>query len=95
MYLGYQMCGGGSDNSIPFVEGASATLTGVGEVSRQGLYTLTLEYGTIGRLHNYTTDLPLAPTKPIDAGIYRFCRSCHKCANHCPSGSISQARQPS
>ncbi|QNT75697.1 reductive dehalogenase [Dehalogenimonas etheniformans] len=94
-YLGYQMIGAGSDNTVPFVEGAVANLTGVCENSRNQLYCLNPEYGAIGRLHSYITDLPMAPTKPVDAGMWRFCHSCHKCANTCPSGSISQEKQPS
>ena len=94
-YLGYQYLGVGSDDGTPFVEGAAANLTGVGEMSRQGIYTLTPEYGNQGRLHNFLTDLPLAPSKPIDAGMWRFCHSCHKCANGCPPGAISQDKEPS
>jgi reductive dehalogenase len=48
------------------------------------------EYGTAGRIYNVATDLPLAPTHPIDAGMYRFCHTCHKCADACPAGVISQ-----
>ena len=94
-YLGYQMIGGGGDDGTPFVEGASANLSGVAESSRNNVYCLTPEYGAIGRIHNYTTDLPLAATKPIDAGLFRFCHSCHKCADNCPSGSISQEKDSS
>lgn len=94
-YLGYQMIGGGSDNSIPFVEGAVSTLTGVTEGSRNNNYVLTPEYGAIGRLHSYITDMPLAPTKPIDAGMFRFCHDCHKCANACPAEAICQDKEPS
>jgi reductive dehalogenase len=36
-----------------------------------------------------TTDLPLAPDKPIDVGIQDFCSKCKKCARECPSGAIS------
>ena len=94
-YLGYQFLGDGGDNGTPFIEGAAAALTGVGEPSRQNNYTLTPEYGNMGRLHNFLTDLPLAPSKPIDAGMWRFCHACHKCANGCPPGSISQDSTPS
>jgi len=94
-YLGYQMAGTGGDDGTPFVEGASANLSGVAESSRNNVYCLTPEYGAIGRIHNYTTDLPLAATKPIDAGLFRFCHSCHKCADNCPSQAISQDKDSS
>ena len=35
------------------------------------------------------TDLPLAPGKPIDLGVEDFCKVCRKCANTCPTNSIS------
>ncbi len=34
------------------------------------------------------TDFPLAPTKPVDAGILSFCKVCKRCAEACPTGSI-------
>lgn len=36
-----------------------------------------------------TTDLPLAPDKPIDFGLLDFCRVCKKCAENCPSQAIT------
>jgi epoxyqueuosine reductase QueG len=30
-----------------------------------------------------TTDLPLAPTKPIDFGVWKFCETCKLCGRHC------------
>jgi reductive dehalogenase len=41
------------------------------------------------------TDLPLAPTKPIDFGGYRFCHSCRKCAESCPSNALKTDDEPS
>jgi len=94
--LGYQMMGIiGNDATYMDSGGPPAILSGVGEASRQKLYTLTPEYGAPGRLYSIGTDLPLAPTKPIDAGMYRFCHTCHKCANNCPANAISQESQPS
>ena len=88
-YLGYQCAGGtiGQDGRYMDAGGSAAILAGLGEASRQKLYTLTPEYGAPGRLYSFGTDLPIAPNKPIDAGMYRFCHACHKCANHCPPGS--------
>jgi len=36
----------------------------------------------------------LAATKPIDAGMMKFCETCGKCANNCPSGSINKETKP-
>jgi len=94
-YLGYQCLGDGADANYMFVDFGPATMHGIGEASRQNLYVITPEYGPIGRLYTHATDLPLEPTKPIDAGIFRFCHSCHKCANACPPGVINQDKEPS
>jgi len=94
--LGYQQVAIiGNDGLYLDSGGPPAIMSGVGEASRQKLYTLTPEYGAPGRLYSIGTDLPLAPTKPIDAGMYRFCHSCHKCANFCPPGAISQEKDSS
>jgi epoxyqueuosine reductase len=94
--LGYQQIAIiGNDGLYLDGGGPPAIMSGVGEASRQKLYTLTPEYGAPGRLYSIGTDLPLEPSKPIDAGMYRFCHSCHKCADHCPPGVISQAKDSS
>ena len=95
-YLGYQMIGTiGNDARYVGAEGSACIKTGVSEASRQKLYCLSPENGNSGRQYAWLTDLPLAENKPIDAGQYRFCHTCHKCANHCPSSSISQEKEPS
>jgi ferredoxin len=33
--------------------------------------------------------MPLAVDKPIEFGVWDFCSKCKKCAQHCPSGAIS------
>lgn len=60
---------------------------GLGEVGRLG-YLLTKKYGPRVRLSAVTTDMPLAPDKPVDIGVEDFCRICKKCAATCPSRSI-------
>ena len=95
-YIGdYHLAGSNSDDDMPFVEDSVAALSGVGELSRQQLYLLTPEYGCMARIHSFVMDMPVAPTKPIDAGLFRFCHTCHKCANNCPPAAISQEKQPS
>jgi hypothetical protein len=39
------------------------------------------------------TDLPLIVDSPIDFGVAEFCQACQKCADLCPSQSISHAEK--
>jgi reductive dehalogenase len=64
-------------------------LSGLGEVSRIGEVILNPFLGPRLKSGTVTTDLPLAPDKPIDFGLQRFCESCNKCARECPSGAIT------
>jgi epoxyqueuosine reductase len=73
---------------------ASAVLGGISEMGRSSEVGINPEYGSVGGYYSVLTDLPVAPDKPIDAGIFRFCHTCHKCANACPSKSISQDSEP-
>jgi len=73
----------------------ATALTGVGELARQGNYANSLELGPNYNPLTLLTDLELAPTKPIDAGMWRFCHDCAICAKQCPSGSISLEKKPS
>lgn len=47
------------------------------------------------RVSKVVTDLPLEPTKPIDAGIQEFCKTCKLCAEACPSDALSFEDEPS
>lgn len=86
--LGYQGLGGGTGEWGP--AGAFATLAGMGELGRIS-YTITPKYGvTVRGMNRMITDLPLAPTKPIDAGMRKFCYTCGICADACPFGSIEK-----
>ena len=64
-------------------------LSGLGEVSRIGEVILNPFLGPRLKSGSVTTDLPLAPDRPIDFGLQRFCESCNKCARECPSGAIT------
>ncbi len=66
---------------------------GLGEQGRNGIL-ITPELGANTRLAAVSTDMPLKPDKPIDAGIKEFCKKCKICAEECPSGSISMADEP-
>jgi epoxyqueuosine reductase QueG len=41
------------------------------------------------RLAVVTTDLPLVQDPPLTFGVQHFCALCKKCAQLCPSGSIT------
>jgi reductive dehalogenase len=43
----------------------------------------------------FVTDLEVEPTKPIDAGMWKFCHVCGLCAEACPYGSLSFEKEPS
>jgi len=62
---------------------------GLGEIGRMGLL-MTPELGPRVRISVVTTDLPLAldEVKP-DYSMVEFCKYCKKCADVCPSRSIS------
>jgi len=91
-YMGY-----GTDESgrhlVP--SEASAVLGGTAEMARHSDACIDPEYGANMGYWTLVTDMPLAPDRPIDAGVFRFCHSCHKCADLCPSNSISQDSEPS
>lgn len=70
-----------------------AVEAGLGELSRMG-YLMSKEFGPRMRLSAVTTDLPLVPDKPVDIGIMNFCRICKKCAECCPSKSITHYDDP-
>jgi reductive dehalogenase len=64
-------------------------LSGLGEVSRIGEVILHPFLGPRLKSGTVTTDLPMAPDRPIDFGLQRFCEQCNKCARECPSGAIT------
>ncbi len=62
---------------------------GLGEIGRMGLL-ITPELGPRVRLGVVTTDLELIPDERLDGqAVIDFCRICRKCAENCPSRSIS------
>lgn len=62
---------------------------GLGEIGRIGLL-MTPELGPRVRLGVVTTDLPLVLDKRMDGtSMLDFCTFCRKCAENCPSQSIS------
>ncbi len=85
--LGYTPISGYSGNlsaSNPF-----GVLSGVGEHARMSDIVISPEYGAFLRgMNRILTDLPIAPTNPIDSGIARFCLTCKICAESCPFGAL-------
>ena len=62
---------------------------GIGEMSRMGDTVISPFLGPRFKAAMVTTDLPLEPDRPIDFGLQDFCNKCGKCAELCPSQSIS------
>jgi epoxyqueuosine reductase len=91
--LGYQCLADGSMGTSGNSPGFGV-LAGLGELSRLNRM-LSPRWGPMVRVFKVITDLPLAPTKPIDAGIFRYCRDCKKCAEFCPSNALSMETEPS
>jgi reductive dehalogenase len=88
--LGYIACGPVNYTNNFSENVAFATTGGQTEQARHN-FSISPRFGSVlGVGASIVTDLPLAPTKPIDAGIHRFCRTCRKCAELCPSGAISR-----
>ena len=65
---------------------------GLGEQGRNGLL-ISPQFGPRLRLSKVLTDLPLIPDSPIDFGVTEFCEVCKKCADMCPSRSITPGEQ--
>ena len=64
-------------------------LAGLGELSRIGELVLNPFVGPRFKSVVVTTDIPLAPDRPIDFGLQDFCDQCMKCARECPCDAIS------
>jgi len=82
--LGYRALPSGNDTalSIPL-----AMAAGLGEGSRMGLL-ITEKFGPRVRLCKVFTDLPLQYDPYHAFGAIGFCKTCKKCAAHCPSQAI-------
>ncbi len=92
--LGYEFYSDTGHQSSPFNENMANQLTGINEQSRQQNYALNAEYGNATYPTTIQTNLPLAATPPVDAGMWRFCKTCGFCAINCPAGSIEEHHEP-
>ncbi len=90
--LGYLGLGEYATNALGIAP-ALGTMAGLGEMSRLNRM-ISPEWGPITRVFKMITDLPLAPTKPINAGIMQFCKVCKRCAQFCPCKALSFADEP-
>jgi reductive dehalogenase len=90
--LGYQCLGESSTNALGIAP-AMGVMAGLGELSRLNRL-VTPEFGPMVRVFKLLTDLPVSLDKPIDAGIMEFCKRCKKCAEACPSESLSFLDEP-
>lgn len=90
--LGYQCLGESSTNALGIAP-ALGVMAGLGELSRLNRL-ITPEFGPMVRVFKLLIDLPVTVDKPIDAGIMEFCKRCKKCAEACPSESLSFLDEP-
>ncbi|PPD58322.1 reductive dehalogenase [Dehalogenimonas etheniformans] len=88
MGLGYESMLDEPYRGIP--SNAGAVLGGLAENARHSIMAISPEVGAFGGYFDLLTTLPVEPTKPINAGIWRFCQSCGFCADKCPSESITK-----
>lgn len=65
-----------------------AVAAGLGEVGRNNILVAD-RFGSRVRIGAVTTDLALSPDGPVSLGVDRFCASCRKCAENCPSGALT------
>ncbi len=66
-----------------------AVQAGLGELGRNNILVAD-RFGSRVRMGAILTDLPLTQDTPVDLGVRHFCQRCRKCADACPSGSLSQ-----
>ncbi|AKG54204.1 reductive dehalogenase [Dehalogenimonas sp. WBC-2] len=92
--LGYQAIGPCSFTNNMSENVGMAVLGGEAELGRNNMAISPLLGSICGQYATIITDLPLAPTKPIDAGIRRFCHSCMSCALTCPGNAVSRGGIP-
>jgi len=83
--------------AIPAMNGTGLSIpmaidAGIGTCGRNGLL-VSPEFGPNIRLCKVLTDMPLSPDKPIEFGVEEFCKTCKKCAIHCPSNALSHGER--
>lgn len=66
-----------------------AVAAGLGELGRNNIL-IADGYGSRVRIGAVTTAAPLAQSPAVDLGVHGFCEICRKCAENCPSQSLSE-----
>lgn len=89
--LGYKALPVNNDTSLSI---PTAIQAGLGEGSRMGLL-IHEKFGPRLRIAKVYTDMEIQKDKPITFGVTEFCMKCKKCAEECPSDSISLDTEPS
>ncbi|MEN8221970.1 MAG: reductive dehalogenase domain-containing protein [Acidobacteriota bacterium] len=74
--------------AVPMAEDA-----GLGETGRMGIL-IHRKLGPSVRLSVITTDMPLVVSETRNEHIEEFCSICKKCAENCPTGSVSAEAKP-
>ena len=74
--------------AVPMAEDA-----GLGKTGRMGIL-VHRKFGPCVRISVVTTDMPLIVSEKRDEHIEEFCSICKKCAENCPTGSISTEAKP-
>jgi epoxyqueuosine reductase QueG len=69
-----------------------AIRAGLGELGKHGSL-ICREYGSNFRLAAVLTDLPLAPSDPVDIGVEDLCAVCRRCVDDCPPRAIADEKQ--
>jgi NAD-dependent dihydropyrimidine dehydrogenase PreA subunit len=69
-----------------------AIRAGIGELGKHGSM-ICREYGSNFRLAAVLTDLPLIPSRPVDAGVDDLCAVCRRCVDDCPPRAIFEQKQ--
>lgn len=68
---------------------------GMGELGRYNQLIYPVHGAMMGIASTVITDLPLAPTDPVDAGIHTFCFTCKRCSDICPGEALTGDTEPS
>ncbi|XIG13701.1 reductive dehalogenase [Dehalogenimonas etheniformans] len=70
-------------------------MSGLGEQGRMQ-HLITPEWGPMIRQSTMNiVDIPIAPMKPVDFGSRKFCYTCKKCSDVCPSKALQGETEPS
>lgn len=86
--IGYECLTASIDRNTMVEACPGLTMGGVAELSRLGMTSATPTDGPGVRAFKVITDLPMAVGKPIDMGIFEFCKTCGICADVCPESAI-------